>query len=341
MPSHRPPEGPRPACGSRVWPRLAALVLLTVSTLPLARGQEAFGPVDPRLLGAWQEVAAEGETGASVEIAAGRLAFARDGRIERIGRVLGQRGAVLTVSFWGNRWPMAVDLEGDRLALTWTPTPSPFSPSPATESRRYQKLAETPAVFRLTPLALGEPGPLDPDRVAAIQGELAARKARDQEVRQPFTAGGNPGPEAMARLSEVDRANTAWLGELVREVGWIDARRFGPEAANAAFLLVQHSGHLPLMLAALPEILEDVEAGVLAGSAYALLYDRTRLNLGEPQRYGSQLTWDADGLFVAPLADPAGVDARRAELGMKTLAEYLGLFGERDGGRAIPIRERF
>ena len=75
-----------------------------------------------------------------------------------------------------------------------------------------------------------------------------------------------PGPSPMARTaarqpkSGVDADNTAWLREQMRELGWIDASRFGPDASFAAFLIVQHSQDLPLMLAALPEIEADVRA---------------------------------------------------------------------------------
>ena len=49
---------------------------------------------------------------------------------------------------------------------------------------------------------------------------------------------------------------------------------------------------------------------------------------GGKQRYGSQVRENEDGeVVVYKLEDPDGVDARRKELGMRPLREYLALFG--------------
>ena len=72
--------------------------------------------------------------------------------------------------------------------------------------------------------------------------------------------------------------------------------------------------------------------GELDGQEFALLYDRLALGLGGLQRYGSQLGRTPEaGLFVSPLEDPDNVDARRAELGMIPLVQYLEFF-RKDGG---------
>ena len=142
-------------------------------------------------------------------------------------------------------------------------------------------------------------------------------------------------------MREVDLDNTAYLRRLLSEVGWIDAARFGPEAAQAAWLIVQHSADLVLMSTILPEIEELVRAGAEDANRFALLYDRTQIWLGRRQRYGSQIFFGPDGMFLAPLEDPEGGDGRRAELGMVPLAVYLEKFRERNDGREVPIRHEF
>ncbi len=222
-------------------------------------------------------------------------------------------------------------MEGDALTL-------------ATESSesRYERLEERPGVFDLEPLPLGDRRRrLDLRRLAAIREELAKRLARDQEVRQAFKEEG-PSPAAVERMREVDRDNVEYLEKLVAEVGWIDARRFGSEAAKAAFLIVQHGGGLRLRLTVLPEMRRDMEE-LGAGEDYALLYDRTLLQLGRKQLYGTQVHVGADGrVFVLPLADPPSVDLRRLEIGLPPLAEYLdALRGYYGMEREVSIREDF
>jgi hypothetical protein len=172
----------------------------------------------------------------------------------------------------------------------------------------------------VVPLALGTRREVAAEEVEKIRNELARRRTVDQAVRRDRSR--------QPEMAKVDADNTAYIKELVKDVGWIDDARFGRGAADAAFLLVQHSGDLPLMLAALPEIEKDVRAGHADGQNFALLYDRTQLMSGGKQRYGSQVSQNEDGeLAVRKLEDPDNVDARRKELGMRPLREYLALFG--------------
>lgn len=172
----------------------------------------------------------------------------------------------------------------------------------------------------VVPLTLGSRREVTSDEVGKIRDELARRREVDQAVRRDRSRRGE--------MAKVDADNTAYIKELVKDVGWIDVARFGRGSADAAFLLVQHSGDLPLMLAALPAIEKDVRAGHADGQNFALLYDRTQLMSGGMQRYGTQVTQTEDGkLVVRKLEDPDNVDARRQELGMRPLREYLALFG--------------
>ncbi len=141
-------------------------------------------------------------------------------------------------------------------------------------------------------------------------------------------------------MATVDADNTKYLIELVREVGWIDVERFGAPAAGNAFLIVQHSGNLPLMLAALPPIEKDVKAKRLDAQQYALLFDRVRVMLGERQRYGTQLGSNPQGeLVVIPLESRERVDELRKELGLFPLGDYFKLFPGHENGKPIQFAE--
>lgn len=235
--------------------------------------------------------------------------------------------AAVTLHYMGQRVRFTFTIANDTLSLT------PPDMPPGTPSLTFRRLATTPESLEIKALSFGTAEKLAPQRIEAIRAELAERSKRDQEARA--------GKDAAALAQQLDEAtlkvdteNTAYLIGLVKEVGWIDADSFGPQAALNAFILVQHSPSLPLMLAALPKIESDVKAKHVDAQAFALLYDRTRVLVGERQRYGTQLCIDATGKTVLLLAeDPTNIDRRRAELGLAPLKEYLASFRAENGGK--------
>ena len=126
------------------------------------------------------------------------------------------------------------------------------------------------------------------------------------------------------RVQAVDTDNTVFLIRHLARHGWVDETRYGPEATQAAALLVLHSADLRLQKTTLPWVRADVQPGRRNGQSYALLHDRLQLRLGFRQRYGSQLaSTDVGDAVLLPLEDPEHVDERRRALGMQPLAEYL------------------
>lgn len=179
----------------------------------------------------------------------------------------------------------------------------------------YQSLESVPSEVQLRPAAIGEAKGLSPDKISAVQKALAERAAKGQAVRQDRSRW----PE----MAAVDAENTRFLKDLIQEVGWIDLGRFGVRTAQDAFLLVQHSADLPLMMASIPFIEKDFKHSEGAQS-FALLYDRLQLDLGQRQLYGTQIGMDKSGNpFLFALEDPGRVDERLKDLGLPPLREYL------------------
>lgn len=193
--------------------------------------------------------------------------------------------------------------------------------------RIYERLSAVPPEARLDPLPLGPAGPLPPERARRIAQEIGERYARDQEVRTKA--------EHAYNRWNVDKQNEAWLVDLLARVGWIDAARFGAEAAGQALALVNHFDNFRLTLTAFPLARQDAVHG---GQAFAVLYDALQLKLGRRQRYGTQMATDARGdTYVLPLEDPGHVDQFLREIGAPPLARTLAEF--RDAatpGKALP-----
>lgn len=290
---------------SPIVPLLLAALIQSPTDLPGAAPGRAHAP----WTGVWK--LAEPREGEALYLwfEEGRAGELRSG-VPRFHRVHAMDDGDLVLESWGREQRLELEPGEDTLAVVR-----------GDRTLLYQRAAELPEALALEPYELPEDVQVEPFLLETIQLDLRERRARDQAVR----AGGR----LDARAVEVDRENTAYMMELVREFGWIDAERFGKEAADAAFLLVQHTADLRLMRTALPHVEADVRAGRVDGQNFALMHDRLMLNLGYLQRYGSQIAVTADGRQVLmPLEDPERVDELRAELGMGPLAEYLALFGE-------------
>lgn len=194
---------------------------------------------------------------------------------------------------------------------------------------------DLPEALVLQAYAIAVAAPVSNSRIAAIQAELAERVRRDQEVR---SAGISGDADAQKRMLDVDADNTAYLRGLIQQVGWISAERYGAQAAADAFILVQHSLDLRLMLTVLPQIERGLPAGYGDAQDFALLYDRTRQHLAEPQRYGTQASQGADGAWaVYCLESPVMVDEYRSRLGLLPLAGYLAIMAEAYGVEEIAV----
>lgn len=137
-------------------------------------------------------------------------------------------------------------------------------------------------------------------------------------------AGESPDSLDFQRMLAVDTANTAWLRAVVESHGWPGRSTVGTDGANAAFLLVQHADRDTAFQAMVLPLMERAYAtGDAEGQQVALLTDRIATARGEPQVYGSQADISNGRVVLKPIRDSAGVDVRRARMGLPPLAEYV------------------
>jgi hypothetical protein len=129
------------------------------------------------------------------------------------------------------------------------------------------------------------------------------------------------------RLRKLDRKNSQALRTIMPVVGWFDEKRYGPEAARAAWFIVQHSPDKAFQNLGLDRMVPKGGESAKERSQYALLYDRIRMGRGEPQRFGSQGQCQDGKVRIYPIEDPDHVDERRAKFGLSTLKDYQTLLG--------------
>ncbi|MBO8194029.1 hypothetical protein ITI46_20515 [Streptomyces oryzae] len=159
-----------------------------------------------------------------------------------------------------------------------------------------------------------------------LSHELRTMKAADQAAA----------PKAN---SEVPTEQLAWrrltaqhgdrLRTLLEQHGhWPTAAEVGEEAALGAWLVAQHADRQVevqrLALRLLEQAVENGTAGPQGPSRLAFLRDRLHVNVGLPQRYGTQIQGiTADGAPIPwPFEDAEKLDAYRAQAGIPPFTQY-------------------
>ncbi|HXH61406.1 MAG TPA: DUF6624 domain-containing protein [Fimbriimonadaceae bacterium] len=161
-----------------------------------------------------------------------------------------------------------------------------------------------------------------------LKTQLIGMWMSDQDVRMrwiSYTKQGKEAPKAVIReMIQVDKKNLAQLKEIVAEHGWPTISMVGPEAASDAFDLVQHGGSdKPFMRKCLSLMKPLLAKGEVSKQSYAMLYDRTSLEQGKKQLYGSQVKFVNGEWVLEPCEDTAHLAQRRKAMGMMPIKEYL------------------
>lgn len=163
----------------------------------------------------------------------------------------------------------------------------------------------------------------------SLREALATRAATDTRARNAMMAKGAPDPAAMKAILDTDAGNLAWLKGVVARQGFPTVAQVGVQGVADAWLLAQHADRDSAFQLKVLRTLQarGAEAGVRAQDL-AMLTDRVLLAQGKPQRYGTQFVPDALGaLAMQPVEDAAGLDARRAAVGLMPLALYRCVLG--------------
>lgn len=244
-----------------------------------------------------------------------KLSVIRNENLQQIASIEGYKTDEVILCVRGNIVNLAVRIEGEKLQISCSQT-IPCKGLKLGDNSRFQKMDEISQSFKTKTIILGKDVKLSKKQIIKIQREMKYRGNLEQKVRKKKQLD-------FKEISRIDRDNTNYLIKLVEKIGWIDRKRFGQETSTEAFLIVQHSGNVGLMVAALPKLKEDGQL-----SSYALVYDRLQLMIGKKQLYGSQLSTSSEGeAGLMSLEDPENVDKLRKEVGLEPLAQYIKNFG--------------
>lgn len=121
------------------------------------------------------------------------------------------------------------------------------------------------------------------------------------------------------------------LKEVFAKTGFPGEDVVGKEGSKHFWLMVQHLDKWPAFQ---QQVLNSMEKEVAKQNAsakdFAYLTDRVRLNTGQKQVYGTQVTYNIDSCQAIPkaLENPESVNQRRKSVGLEPLEKYLNGMGE-------------
>jgi hypothetical protein len=158
----------------------------------------------------------------------------------------------------------------------------------------------------------------------ALAERLMAMRESDQVARgiangQPQNAGKTT---TSLSLNDVDAQDTTALKAIVAETGWPTIALVGIEASNAAMLLLTHTRDHAWQASLLPQLETLADTGKIDGSALAVVIDKELIGEGQLQRYGTQWKYVDGAMSMYGVEDPAGLDARRAQVFLPPMSVY-------------------
>jgi len=149
-------------------------------------------------------------------------------------------------------------------------------------------------------------------------------RARDEQVRNELAADGSLFEGYHPRMQEIHRSNAQELRSVIQEYGWPHEDLAGPDGAEAAWLVAQHSINEPNFMRRCRTLLDEASSrGRVPRWQFAYIDDRIRVLEGKPQCFGTQINLLPEGPEVHELENSSQVDAWRQEIGLSAIAVAL------------------
>lgn len=157
-----------------------------------------------------------------------------------------------------------------------------------------------------------------------MRHRLLALAAAEARMRTELAQSGEPVGSYPVRLRHLHEASARELELVIDDDGWPTPATSGDDGAEAAWLIAMHSVSRPSFMRRCLGLLKAAANRDDTPKRHAaMLEDRIRALEGRPQRYGTQLDWQAGKLAPLPIEEPTSVDERRAAVGLAPLAETI------------------
>lgn len=138
-------------------------------------------------------------------------------------------------------------------------------------------------------------------------------------------------PEWISFKDSIFASHYQHLSKMFEIHGYPGYDKVGKTGARNFWLMIQHLDKWPdFQLRVLKAMGKEVNQDNASPTDFAYLTDRVKLNTGQKQVYGTQVTYNTDSCqaFPKPLDQPEMVNLRRKQVGLASLEIYLNQLSE-------------
>ncbi|WP_100074785.1 DUF6624 domain-containing protein [Chryseobacterium camelliae] len=165
---------------------------------------------------------------------------------------------------------------------------------------------------------------------ASVKEKLKGIHEADQQIRakikKEMPSGDASKIKQMAlEMKASDKKNQLYISQLLDQCGWPEG--LTAEESSTVFLVIDHAD-LTFMQKYLPVLEKQAQAGNVSKSDLATIRDRVQMLTGKKQVYGTQTLKTGKEVYVWPVDNEAGLDARRKEMGLPSMEEYIGMLNK-------------
>lgn len=133
-------------------------------------------------------------------------------------------------------------------------------------------------------------------------------------------------------IEAADEENFERVPAILDQYGWLGADVLGLKATDGIWAVMENAGDRPeIRKKYLPLLRKAVEAGTIDPEKLAIMEDWVLTADNKPQRYGTRLKKNDDGIYQPlPIADPKLVDTRRAKMGLQPMKAWLEVVNDNE-----------
>jgi hypothetical protein len=158
-----------------------------------------------------------------------------------------------------------------------------------------------------------------------VQDLLGRAESAGRYWRIPAVQLAEADPDQLADILRMNEDAALGLRRIVEAIsGWPGITSVGEAGSAAALNIALHADHDPhFQHTLLIKLQRAARRGEATTAQWAHLFDRYQANAGGWQTYGTQHIYGPRGLQPYPIADPDGLDTRRASVGLPLYREQV------------------
>ena len=133
-------------------------------------------------------------------------------------------------------------------------------------------------------------------------------------------------------INLTDSLNFLQLKNIFKKYGFLGYDKVGKESSHNFWLLIQHADNYPAFQdSVLTKMKIEADKGNASFAEYAYLIDRVKVNTGQLQIYGTQMTLNSikTSYVTKPTIDPEKLNERRKQAGLSPIEEYIKMMNQR------------